>query len=198
MNQETSPMEGHGLIAGVDEAGRGPLAGPVCAAAVILDARNLPAGVADSKRLTEKQREDAFHDILQKAIAVSFALLPPAEIDRLNIRGATLEAMRRAVLGLSVPPDGVIVDGKDVPPGLAMPCRAIIGGDASEPAISAASIVAKVMRDRLMARLGLEVPAYGFEIHKGYGTARHHDAIGEHGGTLHHRRSFSPFKNGTA
>jgi ribonuclease HII len=136
-------------IAGVDEAGRGPLAGPVCAAAVILDARNLPAGIADSKKLTEKQREDAFHDILQKAVAVSFALLPPAEIDRLNIRGATLEAMRRAVLGLSVPPDGVIIDGKDVPPGLAMPCRAIIGGDASEPAISAASIVAKVMRDRL-------------------------------------------------
>jgi ribonuclease HII len=186
------------LIAGVDEAGRGPLAGPVCAAAVILDARNLPAGVADSKTMTEKQREDAFHDILQKAIAVSFALLPPAEIDRLNIRGATLEAMRRAVLGLSVPPDGVIVDGKDVPPGLAMPCRAIVGGDASEPAISAASIVAKVMRDRLMARLGAEVPAYGFEIHKGYGTVRHRDAIGEHGGTLHHRRSFSPFKNGTA
>jgi ribonuclease HII len=186
------------LIAGVDEAGRGPLAGPVCAAAVILDTRNLPAGVADSKTMTEKQREDAFHDILQKAIAVSFALLPPAEIDRLNIRGATLEAMRRAVLGLSVPPDGVIVDGKDVPPGLAMPCRAIVGGDASEPAISAASIVAKVMRDRLMARLGAEVPAYGFEIHKGYGTVRHRDAIGEHGGTLHHRRSFSPFKNGTA
>jgi ribonuclease HII len=186
------------LIAGVDEAGRGPLAGPVCAAAVILDARNLPAGVADSKTMTEKQREDAFHDILQKAIAVSFALLPPAEIDRLNIRSATLEAMRRAVLGLSVPPDGVIVDGKDVPPGLAMPCRAIVGGDASEPAISAASIVAKVMRDRLMARLGAEVPAYGFEIHKGYGTVRHRDAIGEHGGTLHHRRSFSPFKNGTA
>jgi ribonuclease HII len=191
-------MEELGMIAGVDEAGRGPLAGPVCAAAVILDARNLPAGIADSKKLTQMQREDAFHDILQKAVAVSFALLPPAEIDRLNIRGATLEAMRRAVLGLSVPPDGVIIDGKDVPPGLAMPCRAIVGGDATEPAISAASIVAKVMRDRLMARLGLEVPAYGFEIHKGYGTARHHDAIGEHGGTPHHRRSFSPFKNGTA
>ncbi len=185
-------------IAGVDEAGRGPLAGPVAAAAVILYPWRLPAGLGDSKALSEAQREIAFAEILEKAVAVSFALLPPVDIDRLNIRGATLEAMRRAVAGLAVPPDRVIVDGRDVPPGLPCPGRAIIGGDALEPAISAASIVAKVMRDRLMVRLGWECPAYGFEIHKGYGTVKHRAAIADHGGLGHHRRSFAPFKNGTA
>jgi ribonuclease HII len=184
-------------IAGVDEAGRGPLAGPVAAAAVILDPRSLPEGIGDSKTLSSSQRTAAFEAILRQARAVSFALLPPAEIDRLNIRGATLEAMRRAVAGLSLRPDLVIVDGRDIPPGLACPARAIIGGDGSEPAIGAASIVAKVMRDRLMLRLGNELPTYGFEIHKGYGTVRHRAAITESGGTLHHRRSFAPFKNGT-
>lgn len=186
------------LVAGVDEAGRGPLAGPVAAAAVILDPGQLPAGLDDSKAMTEAAREAAFTEIMQKALAVSFALLPPADIDRLNIRGATLEAMRRAVLGLSIMPHRVIIDGRDIPPGIAIPCRAIIGGDATEPAISAASIVAKVMRDRLMVRLGAEIPAYGFEIHKGYGTAKHRAAIQTHGGLAHHRQSFAPFKNGTA
>jgi ribonuclease HII len=191
------------LVAGVDEAGRGPLAGPVAAAAVILDPDLLPAGLGDSKALSESDRETAFTGIMQKALAVSFALLPPADIDRLNIRGATLEAMRRAVLSLSIVPRRVIIDGRDIPPGLAVSglpfsCRAIIGGDATEPAISAASIVAKVMRDRLMIRLGAEVPAYGFEIHKGYGTAKHRAAIQMHGGLVHHRQSFAPFKNGTA
>jgi ribonuclease HII len=191
------------LVAGVDEAGRGPLAGPVAAAAVILDPRQMPAGLGDSKTLSEAAREIAFTEIMQKALAVSFALLPPADIDRLNIRGATLEAMRRAVLGLSLTPHRVIIDGRDIPPGialagLAIPCLAIIGGDATEPAISAASIVAKVMRDRLMIRLGAEIPAYGFEIHKGYGTAKHRAAIQTHGGLVHHRQSFAPFKNGTA
>jgi ribonuclease HII len=186
------------LVAGVDEAGRGPLAGPVAAAAVILDPDMLPAGLDDSKAMTEAARETAFAQIMHKALAVSFALLPPADIDRLNIRGATLEAMRRAVLGLSIAPHRVIIDGRDIPPGLTFPCRAIIGGDATEPAISAASIVAKVIRDRLMVRLGAEVPAYGFEIHKGYGTAKHRATIQTHGGLAHHRRSFAPFKNGTA
>jgi ribonuclease HII len=186
------------LVAGVDEAGRGPLAGPVAAAAVILDPDMLPEGLDDSKAMTETGREAAFAEIMRKALAVSFALLPPADIDRLNIRGATLEAMRRAVLGLSLAPHRVIIDGRDIPPGIAIPCRAIIGGDATEPAISAASIVAKVMRDRLMIRLGAEVPAYGFEIHKGYGTAKHRAAIRIHGGREHHRQSFAPFKNGTA
>jgi len=191
-------MEIRELIAGVDEAGRGPLAGPVAAAAVILDPACLPDGLRDSKLLSEAARERAFADVMAKAMAVSFCLLPPAEIDRLNIRGATLEAMRRAVAGLSIAPHRVIIDGKDVPPGLLMPGRAIIGGDSSEPAISAASIVAKVMRDRLMIRLGSAVPAYGFEVHKGYGTERHRDAIRRHGALAHHRRSFAPFKNGTA
>jgi ribonuclease HII len=186
------------FVAGVDEAGRGPLAGPVAAAAVILDPAHVPAGIADSKTLSEAEREAAFAAILAGAVAVSFSLLPPAEIDRLNIRMASLEAMRRAVAALSVEPTLVLVDGRDIPPGLACPARAIIGGDGSEPAIGAASIVAKVMRDRLMARLGGELPAYGFAAHKGYGTAGHRQAIAAHGGTPHHRRSFTPFKNGTA
>lgn len=185
------------LVAGVDEAGRGPLAGPVSAAAVILDPNNMPGGIADSKTLSGTQREAAFNDILAHALAVSFALLPPNEVDQLNIRGATLEAMRRAVLGLSVQPVLVLIDGRDIPPGLPCAGRAIIGGDASEPAIGAASIVAKVMRDRLMKRLGAELPAYGFGIHKGYGTAKHRAAILQVGGCVHHRQSFAPFKNGT-
>jgi ribonuclease HII len=187
----------NGLIAGVDEAGRGPLAGPVAAAAVILDPLTMPAGLTDSKLLAASERERLFDLILAEALAVSFCLLPPAEVDRLNIRGATLEAMRRAVIGLSHRPGLVLVDGRDTPPGLPCPARAIIGGDRSEPAISAASIVAKVMRDRVMTRIGAEAPAYGFEVHKGYGTQRHRRAIGEHGPTTHHRLSFAPFKNGT-
>jgi ribonuclease HII len=189
---------GRELIAGVDEAGRGPLAGPVAAAAVILDPLRTPAGIADSKVLTPEQREAAFVQILAEAAAVSFALLPPFDIDRLNVRAASLEAMRRAVAGLSIQPTLVLVDGRDVPPGLPCPAQAIIGGDGSSLAIGAASIVAKVMRDRLMARLGVELPAYGFALHKGYGTARHREAIAAHGGTIHHRSSFAPFKNGTA
>jgi ribonuclease HII len=186
------------LTAGVDEAGRGPLAGPVAAAAVILDPFRLPSGIADSKTLAEAERERLFEAILKDALAVSFALMPPAEIDRLNIRAASLEAMRRAVAGLAIPPHLALIDGRDVPPGLVCPARAIVGGDGIEPAIGAASIVAKVMRDRLMTRLGAELPAYGFEVHKGYGTVRHRGAIARAGGTRHHRQSFAPFKNGTA
>jgi ribonuclease HII len=185
------------LTAGVDEAGRGPLAGPVAAAAVILDPARIPHGVGDSKALKEEARERLFDVILKDALAVSFCLLPPAEIDRLNIRAVSLEAMRRAVAGLAIRPRLALIDGRDVPPGLVCPARAIIGGDASEPAIGAASIVAKVMRDRLMIRLGAELPAYGFEVHKGYGTVKHRSAIVSAGGTEHHRRSFAPFKNGT-
>jgi ribonuclease HII len=185
------------LTAGVDEAGRGPLAGPVAAAAVILDPARIPAGVGDSKAMTAETRERLFDLILKDAIAVSFCLLPPAEIDRLNIRAASLEAMRRAVAGLAITPRLALIDGRDVPTGLICPARAVIGGDGLEPAIGAASIVAKVMRDRLMARLGAELPAYGFEVHKGYGTVKHRSAIAAAGGTAHHRRSFAPFKNGT-
>jgi ribonuclease HII len=196
-NLQDNRRHGTILIAGVDEAGRGPLAGPVAAAAVILDPHAIPEGIADSKKLNLGQREKAFEEILAKAIAVSFVMVPPVEIDRLNIRGATLEAMRRAVFGLSIQPALVLIDGRDIPPGLPCAGRAIVGGDASEPAIGAASIVAKVMRDRLMQRLGAELPPYGFEIHKGYGTAKHRSAITQHGGCPHHRQSFAPFKNGT-
>jgi ribonuclease HII len=185
------------LIAGVDEAGRGPLAGPVSAAAVILDPHNMPEGINDSKKLSEIQREQAFASILEKALAVSFTLLPRDSIDALNIRGATLEAMRRSVVGLSLQPDLVLVDGRDIPPGLSMNARAIIGGDGLEPCIGAASILAKVMRDRVMKRLDQEFPGYGFGIHKGYGTKKHRDAIQLLGPSPHHRLSFAPFKNGT-
>jgi ribonuclease HII len=185
------------LVAGVDEAGRGPLAGPVSAAAVILDPRNMPEGINDSKKLSELQREIAFASILEKALAVSFTLLPPVSIDVLNIRGATLEAMRRSVVGLSLQPDLILVDGRDIPQGLSMNARAIIGGDGLEPCIGAASIVAKVMRDRVMKRLDHAFPGYGFGIHKGYGTKKHRDAIKLLGQSPHHRLSFAPFKNGT-
>jgi ribonuclease HII len=184
-------------IAGVDEVGRGPLAGPVAAAAVILDVDNLPDGIQDSKLLNRKEREEAFASILERAVAVSFCFLPPKVIDSLNIRGATLEAMRRAVAGLAVQPDLVLIDGRDIPPGLDIAAQAIVGGDGKIASIGAASIVAKVMRDRLMVRLGEEFPAYSFGIHKGYGTAKHRAAIYSAGGTPHHRRSFTPFKNGT-
>jgi ribonuclease HII len=185
------------LVAGIDEVGRGPLAGPVTVVAVVLDPRSTPKGLADSKKLTEKRREILFEAIMMSALAISIVHLPPVEIDRLNIRGATLEAMRRAVLALSVQPELALIDGRDVPPGLPCPARAIIGGDGCEPAISAASIVAKVQRDRLMERLGQAFPGYGFAGHKGYGAASHMKAIAEHGPCPHHRLSFAPFKNGT-
>ena len=185
------------LVAGVDEAGRGPLAGPVSAAAVILNPRDIPSGINDSKLLSQVAREAAFSMILEKALAVSFTLLPPEAIDRLNIRGATLEAMRRAVAGLFMTPELVLVDGRDIPPGLPMKAKAIIGGDGLELCIGAASIVAKVIRDRAMQRLDSEFPTYGFAIHKGYGTAKHRAAIAQYGPTPHHRLSFAPFKNGT-
>jgi ribonuclease HII len=185
------------IIAGVDEAGRGPLAGPVSAAAVILDPGNMPDGIKDSKKLSVEQREQAFASILEKALAVSFTLLPPNSIDLLNIRGATLEAMRISVEGLSLQPDRVLVDGRDIPPGLSMRAEAIIGGDGLEPSIGAASIIAKVMRDRALKRLDQEFPGYGFALHKGYGTQKHRTAIELLGPSPHHRLSFAPFKNGT-
>ncbi len=181
------------LVAGVDEVGRGPLAGPVVTAAVILDMHSLPEGLADSKTLSAIQRETAYAAIMQSALSVTIASASAATIDAVNIRAATLLAMRRAVVGLSCVPDLVLVDGRDaidVP----MRCRAIIRGDSSEPAIAAASIVAKVARDRMMTRLGLSFPAYGFDAHVGYGTPGHRAAIMEHGPCLHHRFSFAPVK----
>lgn len=182
-----------GGIAGVDEVGRGPLAGPVVTAAVILDPANLPVGLADSKTLTAARREALHDEIMAKALAVSLASASAISIDASNIRAATLDAMARAVGGLAITPELVLVDGRDVID-VAMRCQAIIRGDASEPAIAAASIIAKVTRDRLMARLGLAYPLYGFASHAGYGTEAHHAAIMAHGPCPCHRFSFAPVK----
>jgi ribonuclease HII len=181
------------LIAGVDEAGRGPLAGPVVVAAVILDLGNVPLGLADSKTLSARRRDQLHDEILHRALAVSIASASAARIDASDIRVATLEAMARAVRGLSLTPTQVLVDGRDTI-AVAMPCRAIIGGDGLEPAISAASIIAKVTRDRMMARLGTAYPQYGFAAHAGYGTETHRAAIAAHGPCEHHRFSFMPVK----
>ena len=179
------------FIAGVDEVGRGPLAGPVGVAAVIFaaDARP-PRGIDDSKKLDQPQREALFPLILESAIAVSVAFASAEEIDLHNIRGATLRAMARAVAGLSVRPDFALIDGRDVPDPLACPARAIIDGDALSLSIAAASIVAKVARDRLMARACAHFPGYGFSAHAGYATPFHREALDRLGPSPLHRRSF--------
>ena len=180
-----------GLVAGVDEAGRGPLAGPVVAAAVILDPRQPIAGLADSKKLTARRRERLYDEICAKALCCSIALASVAEIDRLNILQATLLAMQRAVAGLRLPPAKVLVDGNRLPT-LGVLAEAIVDGDATVPAISAASILAKVQRDRWCAEVDAQWPQYGFAAHKGYGTAAHLAALRAHGACEHHRRSFAP------
>ena len=185
------PWHPKGLVAGVDEAGRGPLAGPVVAAAVILDDRNPIAGLADSKKLTPVRREKLYEEICAKALCCSIAQASVAEIDQLNILQATLLAMRRAVMGLRLKPAMVLVDGNRLPT-LDIPAEAIVKGDALVPAISAASILAKVHRDRWCAQIHGEFPQYGFAGHKGYGTAAHLAALREHGACIHHRRSFAP------
>ncbi len=189
-------LQSHGLspVAGIDEAGRGPLAGPVAAAAVILDPRDIPEGLDDSKRLPRAIRETLYDEIMARALAVAVALSSAAEIDRLDIRQATLLAMRRAVGALAVVPAFVLIDGRDVPPGLPCPGEAIVRGDATCVSIAAASIVAKVTRDRLMVRLARAYPAYGFEQHVGYGTKAHLAAIAAHGPCPFHRLSFKPFR----
>ena len=180
-----------GLMAGVDEAGRGPLAGPVVAAAVILDDLRPIAGLADSKKLTAARREALFDEIRAKALCCSIAEASVEEIDRLNILQATLLAMRRAVLGLRLKPVMVLVDGNRLPV-LDMQAEAIVKGDALVPAISAASILAKVHRDRWCAQIDSDYPDYGFAGHKGYGTAAHLAALREYGATPLHRSSFAP------
>ena len=180
-----------GLVAGVDEAGRGPLAGPVVAAAVILDDQQPIAGLADSKALTATRRERMFDEIRAKALCCSIAEASVDEIDRLNILQATLLAMRRAVQGLRLKPVRVLVDGNRLPQ-LDMPAEAIVKGDSKVAAISAASILAKVTRDRWCAELHAQYPMYGFAGHKGYGTAEHLAALQAHGACPQHRRSFAP------
>ena len=180
-----------GLLAGVDEAGRGPLAGPVVAAAVILDDQKPIRGLADSKTLTALQREKLHDQILAKALCCSIAQASVEEIDTHNILGATMLAMRRAVDGLRLKPAKVLVDGNRLPT-LDVLAEAVVKGDALVKAISAASILAKVHRDRLCEQLHVEFPAYGFAGHKGYGTPEHLAALQVHGACVHHRRSFSP------
>ena len=183
-----------GLVAGVDEAGRGPLAGPVVAAAVILDDLQPIAGLADSKKLSPARRERLYDEIRAKALCCSVAEASVEEIDRLNILQATLLAMRRAVEGLRLKPVKVLVDGNRLPP-LPMMAEAIVKGDSKVAAISAASILAKVTRDRWCDRYHAEFPAYGFDGHKGYGTAVHLAALQAHGPCPQHRRSFAPVAN---
>jgi ribonuclease HII len=180
-------------VAGTDEAGRGPLAGPVVAAAVILDPKRIPEGLNDSKKLSAAQREALYERILTEA-TVSIASSSPKRIDLIDIRKASLDAMRRAVAALDLQAQHVLADGRDVPLGLMCSGEAVVKGDARSVSIAAASIVAKVMRDRMMARAGLVYPNYGFEIHAGYGTERHRSAIVTHGPCPLHRMSFRPLK----
>ncbi len=181
------------LIAGVDEAGRGPLAGPVVVAAVAFADRRYPAGLNDSKKLTLAQRERLYEEILKRA-SVSIAVASRARIDRMNILRASLWAMSRAVAGLAETPDHVLVDGNMQPPGLACTAETVIGGDRLSVSIAAASIVAKVTRDRLMTAIGRAFPDYGFERHMGYSTPAHFAALRRYGPCPHHRQSFAPVR----
>ncbi len=181
------------LIAGVDEAGRGPLAGPVISAAVILDPAYVIPGLADSKALSEKRRNVLHQQIREKALCWAIGRAEVEEIDTLNILHASLLSMRRAVLALSIKPQKVLLDGNRCPD-LPYPAEAIIKGDASVKAISAASILAKVTRDREMYKLHEQYPDYGFDRHKGYPTRLHRECLAKHGITSHHRKSFRPVR----
>ena len=180
-------------VAGVDEAGRGPLAGPVVVAAVILDPDRPIEGLADSKKLSETRREVLYAQIVESALAWSVIAVTPAEIDRINVLQATLAGMRRAVASLEPPAQMALIDGNRAPE-LPCPSRTVIGGDALEPAISAASILAKVTRDRHMCALHERFPDYGFDRHKGYGTGAHMQALRNNGPCAVHRRSFRPVR----
>ncbi|MGL5501500.1 MAG: ribonuclease HII [Plesiomonas shigelloides] len=182
-----------GLIAGVDEVGRGPLVGAVVTAAVILDPARPIIGLADSKKLSEKKRLALFDEIKEKALAWSLGRAEPHEIDELNILHATMLAMQRAVAGLPITPEFVLIDGNRCP-ALPMPAQAVVKGDSKVAEISAASILAKVTRDREMAELDAQYPQYGFAKHKGYPTADHLRLLAEHGAIAEHRRSFAPVK----
>ena len=189
-------LEGPGpfYVCGVDEAGRGPLAGPVVAAAVILDRKRIPKGLNDSKQLSEKAREELFPTITEWAVAVGVGEACVEEIDLVNIRQATHLAMARAVRALSVAAHYALVDGNDAP---ALPCKCntLIGGDGISVSIAAASIIAKVTRDRIMTALHDAHPGYNWRSNKGYGTPDHYDGLKNHGVTIHHRRSFAPVLN---
>jgi ribonuclease HII len=187
--------QGFAPVAGVDEAGRGPLAGPVVAAAVILDPQAIPPGLADSKVLDEARREALYEAVMASALAASLASASPARIDATDIRKATLHAMAAAVAALAVPARHVLVDGRDLPAlPLGVTGEAIVDGDALVLSIAAASILAKVHRDRLMRHVDAAHPAFGFAVHKGYGTKMHRQAIMDHGPCPHHRMTFGGLK----
>ncbi len=182
--------EGVSLLCGVDEAGRGPLAGPVFAAAVIFDPERIPEGLNDSKKLSEKKREKLFDEICEQALTFSIASASVEEIESVNILQATFLAMKRAVEGLSAVPGLILVDGNKIPQGLPSDARSVIGGDALSATIGAASVLAKVSRDRYMLELDKQYPEYVFSKHKGYGTALHYERLREYGISPVHRRSF--------
>ena len=188
--ENLAKQKGYKFVCGVDEAGRGPLAGPVCAAAVILPEDCEIEGLNDSKKLTEKKREQLYPIIIEKAIAYCVAFGSVEEIEEYNILNATYIAMNRAIDGLSQKADFALIDGNRVPKGISVPCETVVKGDAKSCSIAAASILAKVTRDRLLLEYAEKYPEYGFENHKGYGTAAHYDAIRQHGVLPIHRMSF--------
>lgn len=180
----------HGEICGVDEAGRGPLCGPVCCAAVILNPDDPIEGINDSKKLSEKRREALFEEITQRAVAYNVVFISAQEIDEKNILWATMDGMKQAVEGLNPKPQYVLIDGNRCPPGLAQPAQAVVKGDANSASIAAASILAKVSRDRYMMELDKQFPQYQLAKHKGYPTALHYQLIAEYGIQPFYRRSF--------
>lgn len=183
-----------GPVAGIDEAGRGPWAGPVVAAAVILNPAKIPRGINDSKQMTLDERESLFDKIMTHALAVKAVAAEVEEIDRLNILWATMSAMEQAVRGLTIAPVHALIDGNRAPREMPCPYQTIIEGDARSQSIAAASIIAKVTRDRIMCERAQSHPEYGFERHKGYGTPEHADLLMRHGPCTEHRRSFAPVR----
>lgn len=188
--ENAARLKGYNLICGVDEAGRGPLAGPVCAAAVILPTDEIIEGVNDSKKLSEKKREKLFDIITEKALAWSVAFASVEEIEEVNILNATYLAMNRAIDGLQIQPDYALIDGNRRPKDIKVACETVVKGDAKSVSIAAASILAKVTRDRLILEYDKEFPEYSFAAHKGYGTKAHIDAIKKFGLCKYHRPSF--------
>jgi ribonuclease HII len=180
------------IVAGVDEAGRGPLAGPVVVSAVVLNHKKVPKGLNDSKKLTPEEREALYEKIMASAHAVSVVMAPPTIIEKLNILWATMWAMRQAVLGLAIKPDYVLIDGNRPPKEMPCPTETIIGGDGRSVSIAAASIIAKVTRDRMCQVMDCEEPHFGFASHKGYSAPVHLAALVEHGPGRHHRMDFAP------
>lgn len=180
----------HGMVCGVDEAGRGPLCGPVCCAAVILNPDDPIEGINDSKKLTEKRREALFEEITRRAVAYEIVFISPQEIDEKNILWATMDGMAQAVAGLDPQPEYVLIDGNRCPPELAHPAQPVVKGDATSASIAAASILAKVSRDRYMLELDKQYPQYQLAKHKGYPTALHYELIAQYGIQPFYRRSF--------